>query len=229
LWKKWLSVIRNETTALVMHRHIYKRVQTIIATNPKLHIPSSFYDWMHDSYVNFMVIGIGRLADPNKRSISFVRLMNGIRQFPDVLSRRRFVGLYSSARLRHLGQRDFNRFSSPTAKRINLRIIITHTRQLREAAGRLRRYRNKRIAHRDERSLRSLPTFGDVDACVDSLERLLKEYVLLLEAGGLTQVLPVWQYDWTQIFRMPWIEDDAALKAAIAAEDAKRPEDAQMS
>jgi hypothetical protein len=61
------------------------------------------------------------------------------------------------------------------------------------------------VAHRAEQSLRRLPTFEELNTCVDLLQKLLKQYVLLLEAKALTQVLPTWQYDWKQVFRTAWI------------------------
>jgi hypothetical protein len=51
-----------------------------------------------------------------------------------------------------------------------------------------------------------MPTFQELDTVLDLLEELLKEYVLLLEGKGLTDVLPVWQYDWKRPFRVAWIQ-----------------------
>jgi hypothetical protein len=50
-----------------------------------------------------------------------------------------------------------------------------------------------------------LPTYAELDRCVDLLEQLAKGYSLLLEAAGLTDVVAVIQYDWKAPFRIPWI------------------------
>jgi hypothetical protein len=62
-----------------------------------------------------------------------------------------------------------------------------------------------RVAHRAANQIRWPPTYAELDGCVDLLEELLKECVLLLEGVGLDRVLPVWQYDWRAPFRVQWI------------------------
>lgn len=53
--------------------------------------------------------------------------------------------------------------------------------------------------------MRRLPTYAEMDVCVDLLENLAKKFTLLLEQKGLTDVVPVIQYDWKAPFRLPWI------------------------
>ena len=53
--------------------------------------------------------------------------------------------------------------------------------------------------------MRRLPTYTELDGCIDLLEKLAKEFSLLLDATGLAQVVPVIQYDWKKPFRVAWI------------------------
>ena len=69
----------------------------------------------------------------------------------------------------------------------------------------MRQFVNRHVAHRSRHPLRRLPTYEELNACVDLLEQLMKDYTLMLKADGLTRVLPTWQYDWKQIFLIPWI------------------------
>ena len=55
--------------------------------------------------------------------------------------------------------------------------------------------------------MRRLPTYAELDACIDLLERHVRQYALLLEQVALVEVVPVIQYDWKKPFRMAWIED----------------------
>ena len=52
--------------------------------------------------------------------------------------------------------------------------------------------------------MRKLPTFNDLDRCVDVLERLGKRYSLILRAEGTSVVLVI-VGDWKKPFRVPWI------------------------
>ncbi len=69
------------------------------------------------------------------------------------------------------------------------------------------KYADRRIAHFDERAISSIPTFLDLDKCIDFLEMLIKKYYLLFRAGSLNSILPVSQnrYDWKAIFKEAWI------------------------
>src|SRR5262249_43857315 len=110
--------------------------------------------------------------------------------------------------------RDFNRFSSPTAKTIHRRVIQRHHRDLLHAAARLKGFVDKHVAHRDRRPMRRLPTYAELDDCIDVLGRLAKAYSLLLEQSALVEVVPVIQEDWKAPFRVPWIPPKAARPPA---------------
>jgi len=40
-----------------------------------------------------------------------------------------------------------------------------------------------------------LPTFNDLDACIDLVERLVFKYERILKRSALQSLLPTWQYD----------------------------------
>jgi hypothetical protein len=65
---------------------------------------------------------------------------------------------------------------------------------------------NKHVAHRDKYPMRRLPTYGELDHCVDVLEKLAEKYSLILKAEG-TDVVPAIVYDWQEPFRVAWIKD----------------------
>ena len=48
--------------------------------------------------------------------------------------------------------------------------------------------------------------YVELDDCLDCLEKLLKKYLLLFTAEAHLYIVPIWQYDWKEIFRRPWIE-----------------------
>ncbi len=205
-WKRWFTDIRDRIVEIAHRRHVYREVTAMIDANPALKVPSAFYDWMRSVYLNDMTIAIRRLTDRDERSISFVNLMGEIADHPEVMTRRRFVANYRGW-LRDVGHKDFERFASPAANKIDWRVIRGHQRELVAAQGRLRRFVNKHVAHRSRYPMRRLPTYAELDACIDLLERLVKQYALLLEQVGLVEVVPVIQYDWKKPFRVAWIKD----------------------
>jgi hypothetical protein len=203
-WKRWLQHVYDEIVEMALDRYVYREVRAMIAANTNLQVPSVFYDWMNRAYVADMAVAIRRQTDKDTRSMSLLRLIQDVMDHPEIISRRRFVGLYGSGRMRTLGHRDFERFAKKGTDQINPAVIRKHERELLAAERKLRRFVNKHVAHRSRFPMRHLPTYGDLDTCLDLLERLLKDYKLLLEADGLSRVVPVIQYDWMKPFRVAW-------------------------
>jgi hypothetical protein len=64
----------------------------------------------------------------------------------------------------------------------------------------------RRVARYDTRGVQEpLPTFNDLDECLETLQRLIKKYKILLTGSSVSELLPVIQYDWKAIFYFPWI------------------------
>ncbi len=53
--------------------------------------------------------------------------------------------------------------------------------------------------------MRRLPTYSQLDDCIDLLGRLAKDYTLLLEQSALTEAVLVIQQDWKAPFRVSGI------------------------
>jgi len=74
---------------------------------------------------------------------------------------------------------------------------------LKVKARKCEKYADQRIAHFDKGVIKNVPTFKDLDDCIDFLEGLTKMCYRLFHAVSLTSILPVYQYDWKAIFREP--------------------------
>lgn len=207
-WSKWLEVIEKEVTNLFRYQYIFNEVQEIIKKNPKIQKPSSFYEFVGTSYVSFMVMGIRRQIKIDNQSISFARLLREIIETPDILTRKRFVALYISGIGEECGNRDFNLFAENDADYIDSSKIQKDFEKLKLTGKKLEDFADKRIAHSDIREPKNIPIFQDIDDSIYFLGELLKKYVLLFRAEGLLFVLPVYQYDWKEIFKHAWLAND---------------------
>lgn len=208
LWNEWLSTILTDVRGLLINRHIFQEVQKIIRSNAKIQLESSFYEWMGNVYAASAVIGVRRQLDMDKRSISFARLFDEIIKNPQVISRERFTALYKGSVVpKSYAHRDFDRFSGPGGSHVNPELVKVDLSVLEQKAEGIRKFANKRIAHFDKSEFRQVPTYVELDECLDYLEELLKKYLLLFRAEGDLRIVPTWQYDWQQIFRLPWIEE----------------------
>lgn len=204
-WLKWLKIIHDDIQDLVVAKREFHEVQALIKANPKLHKPSSFYDYLARTYVSHILIGLRRQIKCDSQSISFARLMNEMIESPATLPRKYYVELYKGSAVECFADKDFNNFADTHAPHIDANRIREDLNRLFKASESCEEYCDKRIAHRDKREPKKLPTFGELDACVKLLDELYVKYHLLFHASNMDSLLPVRQFDHKAIFREPWI------------------------
>lgn len=206
-WDRWLESIYIEITNLSRYRYIFREVQKIINNNPKIQKPSVFYEYFGVSYSALIFMGIRRQVKTDKNSISFARLLEEIIETPDILSRTRYVSLYKVSPVKHLADEYFDKFYGKGKNYVDPELFIKDLNDLQKKAKLCECFTDKTIAHRDIKEPKTIPTFKDVNDCIDLLEELMKKYYALFRAASLVSILPTFQYDWKEIFKKPWIPD----------------------
>ena len=229
----WMGKIEKQLTILVVNRHVFYRVKEIVQSNAKVNKSNSFHDMIISGYVASSVMGIRRLVDSSPKAESFVNLLDKIIKNSHVINRKWFVSLWGEPpvpsvnvdkiepsmrdSVRKLAEKTvrelhfkranetFNRFSGIGKDYVDIKKIEGERRHLISMADRIKDYADRVIAHSDSRGIDNIPTFVELDGCVDTFERLCLEYCLLLRGSSPMQLLPTWQYDWEEIFYYPWI------------------------
>lgn len=205
-WIRWLKIIESEIQSLVVAKHTFHEIQRVINSNPELHQPSHFYDYLSQTYISHVLIGLRRQLKSDTQSISIARLFEELIQSPQSFSRAYFVEKYKGSILEHHANSDFNKFAQPEMDHIDPNLVQANLKQLRKFTKSCEDFADRIIAHRDKTPPKQLPTFNEVDACIDLLDKLYVHYFLLFHASSMETLLPVWQYDWQAIFRVPWIK-----------------------
>lgn len=201
-WGEWIMVIHEEVENAILNRHIRQEVAAIIDANPRIQRPSAFYEWMAAVYSDSGLMAVRRQRDKDSRSISLARLLSEIVDYPRVLSRERFVGLYRPE-LQNVAHHEFDRHVASGANHIHPTVAQTDLDALHKRTQDVERYGTKRVAHFDEKGPKNIPTFQELDDALDLIHALRVKCLFLLRA--VTYREPVWTYDWKAIFREPWV------------------------
>ena len=217
-WNKWVDVIYLEITKLSRNRNIFLEVHDIINNNPKIQKPSSFYEFLGSVYAVSALMGLRRQVKIDEDSISFARLLKEICDTPEILSRNRFFAQYKGSTVEKIAKlmgstvekyesRNYDQFAGKTGDYVNPELIKLDLKELKSKAQKCEKYADQRVAHFDKKEISNIPTFTDLDNCIDFLEKLMKKYYLLFRASHLNSILPVSQdkYDWKAIFKEVWI------------------------
>ncbi len=205
-WLRWLKVVQDDIQQLLIKRNIFWEVQDIIKTNAELHKPSSFYSYLGDTYVAYISIGIRRQIKSGRQSISFARLLTEIANTPAVLSRKYYVSLYVDSNVKQFADRDFNKFCGTDKTCICPDMVLADLAELNRAASVVEDFADRRIAHHDKGQPKVLPRFEQVDSCLDALDKLYCKYHEVFHASAMSTLMPVYQYDWKEIFTVPWLK-----------------------
>ena len=205
-WLRWLKIVHDDVQQLLVKQNIFWEVQQIIKNNKELHKSSSFYDYLGDTYIAYITIGIRRQIKNNNQSVSFSRLLNELIEAPTVLSRKYYTGLYKGSVIEDIADKDFNRFCNKGESYISKSMVIADLKKLNKTALIIEDFTDKRIAHHDKRKPKALPKFNEVDACIDVLDKLYVKYHLIFHASAMDTLMPTYQYDWKEIFEVPWVK-----------------------
>ena len=85
-------------------------------------------------------------------------------------------------------------------------MVIADLGELNRVASVVEDFADKRIAHHDKRKPKMLPRFEQVDSCLDALNKLYCKYHSVFHASAMSSLMPVYQYDWKEIFTVPWLK-----------------------
>lgn len=205
--------MRHDLTDLLGRREIFWELQEVAKENGKILSPGAFFDWMCANYISAVSIGIRRFVDQHKGSHSLWRMLYEMLQHPGVLDREAHARMYMSTPMGvEFGRQCFNNVSGD-ASRILQPSIRSDLRQLEDASDRVRRFVNKRIAHRTSPGeIRRMPKFEEVDAALNKLDELLSKYNFLLTAQGTDTFHATRQYDWREVLWEPWIPMGSSLR-----------------
>ena len=203
-WVKNLDRIRGEVTELVLSRHVFQRIYDIVSDNNKINKGNLFYDWLSRHYAQTCLMGIRRLTDKNKNTISLYVLLLDCLENSDKLSRTLHVGLYKRG-MEDLGEREFDKLAGKNSKIFPKSEIEQDVKKLENIREVLKSHTNKRIAHLDKKEPGKIPTFLDIFQSIDVLVEIAHKYSLLFTATD-HKFMPVIQYDWEFIFKTPWID-----------------------
>jgi hypothetical protein len=204
-WRRWIERLESEVQGLLIACHIFEGVREIVARNPQIHGPDDFFSWLARNYATSVSLGIRKLTDHDNRSLSLKRFLEDVAANASVLTRDGYVAMYRSQK-RDLAHRHFTALVGGAHKTVPLRLIRSDIRKMEQAERRIRALVNKRLAHLELKTRRRrLPTYGELSRTVQMLESVLLKYRRLISAHATTTLLPTWQYNWQEVFLVPWI------------------------
>lgn len=170
-----LRELMHEVRELITDHDIYWKVQHVIQSNPRLLVDrSAFFDMMNDSFAHSAAMRVRRIVDTNHRTVSLLRLLKGLTEYPGLLK----------------GQ-------------ITVQDVESDIRGLEEATNKIKDYTDQFVAHHDMDPIADTPLNRELSRSVETIERLFRRYFNLLmgvdidlSVNYLEDPLAIFRYSW---------------------------------
>jgi hypothetical protein len=209
-----LDRVYEEVNGLVWNRHVFWKIQELFRKNKSLHGKSgTFNKWMAHMYTGAMSAGIRRLVDVRKGTISFVRLLNGVKACPSCVSRSEYKARCTNPHLPEgYVDRDYDNLIGKGVDQPDRKTIDDEIAELKRLTTLLKDFVDERVAHTAKDQGVTLPTYQHLDDAIDYLDKLVRRYLHLFRGVAMRSMLPTELYDWMEVFRYPWIEESEDQK-----------------
>lgn len=213
-WKRWLPSMRRDLTDLLGKREIFWELQEVAKENPRISDPGSFFDWMCSNYIVAVTVGIRGFTDQSGQSQSLWRMLYEMLENPRAIDRGTHVRMYRGSPVgEHFGHITFDNVVGEGRRYLPEQALRSDLRMIEDASERVRRFVNKRVAHRNPPGkIRRLPKFRELDEALDTLDQVFCKYNLLLTAQGMTTLHATRQYNWREVLWEPWIPAGSKLR-----------------
>ena len=168
---------------------------------------------MSSNFANSTVLAVRRQVDNDRKSVSLLRFLAELKEFPSLISREYHRTLYHRPEFPD-GQAAviYDDHVGKGLTELNVDTVQQEIDSLKAAAQRLQHYADRRVAHFDTRGPEGpTPKFDDLTNCLALIEKLVLRYLMLLKGVSQSSLLPPYDYDWKAIFRIPWATDRKKL------------------
>ncbi|HEY2475811.1 MAG TPA: hypothetical protein VGI19_13560 [Candidatus Cybelea sp.] len=218
-WRQAVRALNAEVTNLEWFRDEFARVERIVRENPRIlnaesYFPAHVKRWYSES----QVMRIRRLVEPLTSGFevwSLLQLLEDMRRAAEAFTRSEIEGLFDADDAPEYPEdlRDFLVESmwknvgdiKDGADRLRARHIKEDIKNLHDATDELKRYADLMLAHNAKEKPAS-PPFTAVSAATDEIVRIAKRYTATLTGDSMISFSPVDQFNWYDVFHMPWIE-----------------------
>lgn len=205
-WDKWIDELGDQIINLFLQRRIYDGVREVVRNNSRIHEPSDFFFWLSVWYSSSMAVAIRRQADNREDSISYRRLLEGIKDHPAIISRTRFKQKFVDGNYQEfLADRNFDCYAGAGREHIDPEAMKKEIDELEAKTASIKHYVNKRVAHHDKKEFKEIPRYSDLDDAIDCLARLHRRYYEIFRCYEFGDFLPPFGYDWKSVFHYPWL------------------------
>ena len=207
-WDEWCEQFDDVADAL-FQGHYYRsiwRALTAIIEQSGTPQSAGVVSYLRVTYAAYIASYVRREVDDHTDSTSLYRCLQYLARNAHAMSRTRFSAavtlIYEEDR--QDVSRWFDKFAPDGGSELDRPTIETGMRDLRNAADKVKRFVDTRVAHRGKVPSEPI-SFADIDAAMGVIESISKKYYGLRHPGtNLWTATPVVDLNFLRMFEVPW-------------------------
>lgn len=186
--EKWRTIaadaeqVRDELIRLMVKRQLWRDHNQALKGDGVEGPTALVHHWIHDNYLDSIVIGLRRAIDSSKGVVSLRKVLDEIAKNCSEFTLERFKKLYGNPH-EQLAELDFKAYSC-NGITIDQALVRRDIKKLREDHRRLIDLANHRVAHfqpsMPEQASATPVTFRDLDHALDGVVEVMNKYLVLL-------------------------------------------------
>lgn len=217
VWNEWLDALFPHIANLHADREDRNKLVAMVEANREIPDPWNFINWVDHLWVTSTSLGIRRLAECDKGSISLGRVIDDVGKHREMVSRAHFLSLYAEtypgdAHMRRKAGEEYDQLVGPSLDMPSEEMTTKDRKALEAGVQAIRHYVNKHVAHLDDSLALPAATYADIDAAIEGVSLIYNRYCLLIRAEASPKMPPKMSYDWERPFLVAWKPDDRKLK-----------------
>lgn len=201
-----LNIIQEEVGELITNRYFYLELRNIFDKNPQLPRIHDFFWWIYKNHVYSALMGIRRLSDDDPDCNSLLKFLNIIWSNPTILSRQRYVSIFHGGGEYDEANSLFDKIVGEGKEHIEPKEVLKEIEILKKKNEKFEEFINRRVAHQDKRRVKKIPKTKDLDDLIAYLKELTIKYSILFDGLDRLNMGPSCHINWTDIFKIPWIQ-----------------------
>ena len=218
LYKRWqerIEPITHETYHLFSSRQQFQDIERLFFDNDQLHaIGADVYLWLQALWGHDALMSIRRELDDQAGVVNIRGLLYEIHDRPDVLTRRRYLGLVTPEDKGEFqkknADRGFDKYGIATSSSgdrmddiVSPEGVAQDRAELEQKTDAAYRYAQMVVAHRAPLDNLEIK-IAEINSAIDAIEPAVKKYYSLLTGLSLATVTPTMQFNWLQPFHFAW-------------------------
>jgi len=195
------EILKKQIEAVLIDRHILREYFKIVKANPDICNTNIFHRFVMKGYSSNILISTRRLMDKTKNTFSLYKFLEKINNNSKEITRKWYIDTFKY----DWTDTDFTRIAGSGSffcKKISsqdLDELVKLSKKIEDTA-------DSYIAHNSKNpKVFEWPQMNEVDLLIDKMEEIFLKYYTLFTGQGYSTFLPTIQYDWQEIFTIPWI------------------------